>query len=168
MMIFLSNTYEGEASAVIESEKANVYSRALKLEEWNLAAIYGGLDLDDIPRGGRIEVPGVNTDSLIGGLKREALSLRVHCEIIQVQPPDLLRYRMAGGPLDGMETEVTLIRIGDGRTDVHLREHYTFSGFFGSAKALMTRWATRKLHKSSLENLKKLCESSSAGTPTKE
>lgn len=158
LIVMFPNRYEKETMIEINAPADIVFSRAEKLEQWNMYAMLSGYagSVKDIK--GKGQIPAGDLDQYTGAIKDQIGSLDMKVLIVKSDCPKLLSYRIDGGPMNGIQPEMIFTKIDEQKTRVTHKESYIFSGFFGSIKAFAAKYGTGKLTENGLTNLKKISE----------
>lgn len=162
IIFILPKEYSGEVGMDIRASREDVFVQAQNLSHWHIAAMLGGISFDqfDIPKdiNSQVQIPGVNVDTMLAGVKDAAQSLKMKIRLVKTESPSRIVYAVNGGPLNGMEPEILLFELDNKNTKVTIKEKFAFVGLMGGVKAFSARFGMSKLNTGSLENLKKLCE----------
>ncbi len=183
--LFLPNESKIESSIEIQASQQKVFTHAKDLPKWHLLAMLGGLpgqleamkslrdkipnqpavSLDNLMPGltGQLGIlsaiiPGLNPDSLMSGASSAKELMNMKCEITKAESPGVIEYKISGGPMNGASSEIKILALSEARAKLTLTEQVRFEGFFGSFRALMSKYGGEKINQVSLGNLKKLCE----------
>ena len=162
IIVFLPKEYSSETGIDIRASRETVFSKAQDLSRWHIAAMMNGISLDqfDIPKdiNSQVQIPGINVDTMLTGLKDAAESLKMRIRLVKSESPARIIYVVEGGPLNGMQPEVLFFELDQNNTKVTIKESFVFAGLMGGIKAFSVRMGMNKLNSSSLESLKKICE----------
>lgn len=162
VIVFLPREYNSETGIDIRTSRETVFSKALNLSHWHIAAMMNGLSLDpfDIPKNinSQVQIPGINVDTVLTGIKDAAQSLKMRIRLVNSEPPARIIYTVEGGPLNGMQPEVLFFELDRNNTKVTIKESFVFGDLWGGVRVLIVRMGMNKLNSNSLETLKKLCE----------
>lgn len=162
VIVFLPREYNNESGIDIRASRENVFSKAQNLSHWHVAAMMNGISLDqfEIPKNinSHVQIPGVNVDTMLTGIKDAAQSLKMRIRLVKSEPPTRIIYNVEGGPLNGMQPEVLFFELDGNNTKVTIKESFSFTGLWAGLHVIIVRMGMNKLNSGSLETLKKLCE----------
>jgi len=169
LVIFFPRSYESQSTLIIQAPQTKVFENAKDLSRWHLIAMIGGLSKmnmgADIQKqiGSQLEsqipkLPAVNVDSLMSTFSGAKDLLNMKIALTKADPPNLIVYKIEGGLMNGVQTEMQITAADEKNSQVVIKESGTFEGFFGSVKAQVAKYGGDKLNQTNLDNLKKLCE----------
>lgn len=167
-ILALPGTYALEESIEIAASPSAVYNAAINVARWNMLGMMGMMgSMPSVPKG-QMQMPKEMQDKMPGGMdpssmmegmqKVQKAMSSVKLKVKSSTAPGKIVFKMEGGPMDGMEPEMTIEKSTEKSSRVTIRESYKFEGFFAGIKAISAKMGSKKLNATSLQNLKKACE----------
>jgi len=125
---------------------------------WNAMGMMGGsMGQVDLSQVKLPDTQGLPTDKLGSVVKGVSGAMQMKFTVTKTEFPALIAYKIEGGPMDGVEPQVSIAKVSDAATKVTIRESFEYKGFLGGAKAFLAKRASRINHEKSLEILKRMC-----------
>ncbi len=147
--LFLAPTYAVTVEIPIRVSPDKVWERVGDLTKW--MSWMRGMERFDLAKGEGREVGSVARAHVYTGLQE----LELNVQIVEVIPGVRLRYRITGGPQDGITSLIELRADPEGRsTRVRWTESQTPDGVWGSLVAAALKSVITTHHEESLNQLK--------------
>jgi uncharacterized protein YndB with AHSA1/START domain len=148
-ILFLAPDYTVTTNVLIRVPPARVWEDVGDLAKW--PSWVRGQERFDVVKGAGQEVGSVARVRVEAGFR--SIDFDVH--IVEALPGFRLRYRIVGGPQDGVTSEILLQTAEDGRaTRVRWTESHTPPGLWGHLLAAALKPAVTTQHEESLNQLK--------------
>jgi hypothetical protein len=157
VLLVLPKNYELEVSADIGANGILVYNVAQNVKAWNAMGMMGGMGQVDLSQIKLPEAQGLPTDKLGSVMKGVSGAMQMKFTVTKTEFPTLIAYKIEGGPMDGVEPQVSIAKVNDAATKVTIKESFEYKGFLGGAKAFLAKRASKLNHEKSLEILKRMC-----------
>ena len=147
--LFLAPDYTVTTDVLIRVPPDRVWGDVGDLAKW--PSWVRGLERFEVAKGMGREVGSVAHARVEGGFR----SIDFDIQVVEALPGFRLRYRIIGGPQNGVTSEILLQSAEDGRaTRVRWTESHTPPGLWGHLFAAMLKPAVTTHHEESLNRLK--------------
>ena len=147
--LLLEPTYAVSSQVVIHAPPGRVWDKVGNLEQW--PSWVEGLERFDVALDEGRQAGSFANAHVYNGFQGWDMEIR----LTEVVPPIRLRYQVAGGPVNGVQSVIELTPSNDVRsTTVTWNEAYTPGGLWGNLLAFAMKSIVTTHHEESLNQLK--------------